>query len=292
MRLFQNKMSQWSLSLLLFLPVFSVSAVPFTVDADLNDWINSPQGQATDWNPYKPNVFYQEEDQAGGHLNPGGGGQPYDAEAIYVAVASNQLLVAVVTGRQPEVTDWPAGDIAIDFGNDGTFEYGIVAYGDGGKSYAGSYLNGYKGGIGDAGDFYRVNEWNYGIWKGDGKTDYQTDPALMSVYKKAHPTTVKSGVKLDEVMLEYKKATFDGDDIAKLGQWGGEHYVIEAAIPLDLFDPALLGQKFTVHWTMACANDWIETDPATVPEPPVAFLIAAGLMGMWRAKSGNDNSKA
>ncbi|BCX82324.1 hypothetical protein MIT9_P1910 [Methylomarinovum caldicuralii] len=250
---------RWLTALLLLMQT-PVRAI--TIDGDLNDWIATPQGKAGDWQPLRNTTSSTIEDQNTNYLNPGYGGQNYDAEAIYVELDSGTLYVAIVTGLGPYSSKWPAGDIAIDFGDDDSFEYGIVVLGD---------MSNPRGGLGSAGEIYQVTEWNYGLWTAPDNHD----PSGSSSYKSAHPATVKSGEHKGTARMVYQKALYNDNEITQLGKFAGDHYVIETAIDVSVFDPSLWGQKFNVHWTMACANDWIEVDP--VPEPPVAFLFGAGL---------------
>ncbi len=257
------------LLLSVFFPFLAANAI--MIDGDLKDWIGQPQGNASDWTPLRSTTHYTVEDQDGdanAYLDPGYGGQAYDAEAMYVEIMDGTLYIAVVTGVAPDANaDWPAGDIAIDFGNDGIFEYGIVTLGDSDNP---------KGGTGDAGEVYDVDSWNYGIWT-NPDVHNETDE---SPYKKAHPTTVKTGTLLGSAELKYEEAKYNGSIPTALGDKGGNHYLIEAAIPLSFFAPDLLKQDFTVHWTMTCANDWIQTDPMGVPEPPVSWLLTTALAGL------------
>jgi hypothetical protein len=131
---------------------------------------------------------------------------------------------------------------------------------------------------------FQVSKWNYGLWTAPGTYN----PSGDSSYKRAHPTSVKSGNWLGNALLAYQAATYNGSLIARLGAYPGNHYLIEAAVPLSLFNPTLRSQKFNVHWTMACANDWIQVDPdlASIPEPSVLLLMGAGILGMtWRRRS-------
>lgn len=250
---------------LLFYLSFSSAVQAYTIDGNWNDWISpSGQGSSTDWTPINSNVKYNVEDQNSSYLNPGYGGQAYDAEAIYVERGSSDIYVAVITGRDPNANGWRWGDIALDFGNDGNFEYGLVTIGDEGQHQS--------SGIGDSGDFYQVSDWNVGIW--DAPNDYNPNPT--SNYAKRHPTSVLAGSLLGSGEFAY--STMNGP----IGSLGGNHFFMEARIPLNLINPALLSQAVTAHWTMGCANDWIQVDPvpANVPEPGLPVLLFAGIVGM------------
>ena len=83
------------------------------------------------WAPKRNNVAYGVEDNApdgsklGYYLNPGWGGQAYDAEALYVGVDSEFLHISMITGFQPEGRKdgrnpyFGAGDLFLDLDQDG-----------------------------------------------------------------------------------------------------------------------------------------------------------------------------
>ncbi len=109
-------------------------------------------------------VFSVVEDQHSDFLNPGYGGQQYDAEGIYATWDTDYLYVAVITGRKQNDTaggSWAPGDIAFDLGSNHSFEYGLVTSSSNGGTPA-------SNGIGSPGDFYNVSTWNYGLWNASG----------------------------------------------------------------------------------------------------------------------------
>ena len=113
----------------------ALASFTMTVDSDLNEWLpGAPSGSsADDWTPVDGHgIKYFVEDQTGerAYLGPGWGGQDYDAEAVYAQRSATHLNFAIVTGRAPDADGFVAGDIAIDFGLDGTFEYGVVTLTD------------------------------------------------------------------------------------------------------------------------------------------------------------------
>lgn len=266
------------------------------IDGDINDWIAQPVGEAADWFASDSSVKYWVDDVAipnSGYLNPGYGGPAYDAEAIYVKKGEKTIDIAIVTGLNPDGNNaWPAGDIALDFGfphdaNQPTtailnrsFEFGLVTRNDGfGISAA-------------PGTLFSVDSWNYGLWDApDQPGQSQSD------FRLAHPTTIKTGTELvpaageSGAELVYTELTYDGDvQTDKLGAFDGRHFLIEASIPWDLLldntARDLKNESFLVHWTMACANDFVEVDPpaGSVPTPAPALLLLAGLIPLLRCR--------
>jgi hypothetical protein len=260
---------------LLSLIALSTPGHAYTIDGNWNDWVTlSGQGSDSDWIPIDSSVKYTIEDQDTSYLNPGYGGQDYDAEAIYVNRDSTDIYVAVITGRDPNASGWRWGDIALDFGNDGVFEYGLVTLGDSGQHSS--------SGIGDSGNFYQVNDWNVGIWD----APRQNNPSPTTAYALQHPTSILAGNLLGAGEFAYSAIN------GPVGSLGGDHFFMEARIPLALINPALLNQAFTAHWTMGCANDWIQVDPVppgNVPEPGLPLLLLAGITGMITSRRKNTS---
>ncbi len=256
------------LSILMSCIYFPAQAASITVDGDLADWGLKKNGNVDDWKPYAfvPPSQYFEEDQTNYYLAPGYGGQAYDAEALYTFMDNTNLYIALVTGLSPNTPNiqgrsYGPGDFAIDFGRDGSFEFGIQTTGP------------------DVAKVYRDVIWDYGLWdKNNGevsKTHLAPDPL--------HPTSIKSGTEVGIANLIYTDTAFSG-----MGRYINDyHYVIEAAIPLAAFSG--FSGLFDIHWTMNCANDSISVDPvlARVPEPATLALLMLGLTGMAFFKRRN-----
>lgn len=246
----------------------NVNAIPFTIDGDLSDWGINPTGNIADWTP-TPNVGiqYTVEDQHYNRLEPGYGGQRYDAEALYAYKGVDTLFIALATGHNPEKANkspysFGAGDFAIDFGRDGSYEMGINI----------------KPGWDDFGvvaGVYEKVEWAYGLW---------ADETTPGYVKYEHPTSIVNGTHLGDADL-----SISGPQTG-FGDWEYDtHYFYEMSLDLGLLTKAgWKGESFNIHWTQNCANDSIIVDPpAAVPTPSVLMLLLAGFIGFGVTKKHN-----
>ncbi len=234
----------------------SVSAQAFsTIDGNLADWgvmpsgSGSTSGSSADFTPFA-NIHYAVEDQTGSlstYLNPGYGGQRYDAEALYTTWDAQYLYIAIATGLPSNNADYAPGDIGLDFDGDGVYEFGMETTGNNGNTVGG---------------LYSVSDWGHGLSNWSGVSD---------------PTSILNGTLLDIGSLVY---TNPGSPMYGLGEYAGSdrHYIIESRIALSNF--ANWGNDFDLHWTMNCGNDAIDLAVTSLPEPSSGVLIGLGFLGV------------
>lgn len=243
---------------------FAPPTFAYTIDGNLADW-----GLQTNWSVSAPVKASAVEDQTGStgtYLNPGWGGQQYDAEAMYLDWDGTNVYIAIVTGLSPNTLQNPGnnsygpGDILFNFGADGNYDFGLVltsiASLTSGAVYSISSPNG-------------TNNLNYGLWSSPQNPGLAPNP---------YPVAVKAGAVVGTGTFAYPNTAHTG-----YGSYPGDtHYFIEAGIPVSAFG-AFWGangptQNFHVQWGAYCANDVIGVDPrAHVPEPGSLLLAALGL---------------
>lgn len=234
----------------------------YVIDGNLSDWGVSPGSfGSSDWSP-NTGIHYTEEDQSPSinFLDPGYGGQTFDAEAMYIDFDNTNLYFAIVTGFPSSGSgSYYPGDIAFDFGIDGIYEYGVAA----------TTHNGFS-----RGSLYTVSKWGNGLnnW-GYGNVGYLGAPTkiLTGTLKYDPPGT----------NLVYNNTYYGASS-------KGKHYVIEGYIPYSYFG-SNWEENFRVHWTQTCGNDFIKLDMHhSTPEPATLTLFGMGLLGLVGLKRKKD----
>lgn len=243
----------------LFVLVSSAPASAYVIDANLGDWGVHQTGAASDWTPNSQTKAWIVEDQTGGlntKLTPGYGGQAYDVEALYLNYDAQYLYLALVTGHDPLTPNnggsYGPGDFAIDFGQNGSYDFGIETLG-GDKV---------QGGV------YAVTQWGAGLWGAANEG----------------PTSILNGDLLGLANVAYSTTS-----ITNMGIYTADkHFVYEARIPTTLFGAYWGADSFAVQWTMNCANDSLQLNalkPGTVPEPGTLILFPIGMVSLiWLSR--------
>ncbi|RZA06217.1 MAG: PEP-CTERM sorting domain-containing protein [Moraxellaceae bacterium] len=208
------------------------------------------------------------------YVNPGYGGQAFDAEYLFIKQDGNLLSVGLQTGfdviskkgQKFENKQFYTGDLALSFdGNKTNYEYAID-FGNLSKGYHTDKTISSQGvnvGTGvDAAGLYKANSWNNDIY-----------------YTQSVPYAMSNG----SLVVAANGGNFqEGSGVA-----GGETSFFNI-FTFDLSNIAGLGQDFVLdaHWTMSCGNDVVEgrVNLSKVPEPTPFVLFALGIAGLFAAR--------
>lgn len=218
------------------------------------------------------------------HLGPYSGGQNYDGEFLGVAVQNDLLFIGVQSGERRSNGHglYSPGDIRLSFSNGGSTVQFAIEVGGGEGGIAEEIIT-----EGSPGSRYTLDGSGFttGHFLGGAYAagSVVLDPVLLPSGQGGETTQISDGTGTLLGLADY---AFDTG-----GNGTAEHSVIELAVPLSLFAPAVGLGPATVEVTYqpANGNDLLvvsQSGITVVPEPGAAGL--AMLLGMvlvgWRRR--------
>ncbi len=200
------------------------------------------------------------------YVNPGWGGQNFDAEYLFYKLVGNSLSIGLQTGFDVDTgfqtaSNHPyySGDLALSFDNDSTNYEFAVDFGLLTKSY-----------------------WN----QSDENIEVDGDGDAGGDFDGIDPVGLYENVVWDNRIhfgVSSPYAMTQGDIISGIGFSSTKGYdsTLDSFYRTATFDISSLDiTGLDAHWTMSCGNDAVDGH-ATVPEPSSLLLMSAGFFGLF-----------
>jgi len=207
---------------------------------------------------------------ANGYVNPGWGGQDFDAEYLYFRKTGTTLHLGIQTGFdlndghvRAGTRDYYAGDLALSFDGDSSnyefaIDFGLLTksfFASGTRNYNPTEINADNDNDGvDSAGVYLVSEWNNDIYFDSESAPFAMDGGSLV----ASLLTNRVGKSGDSY---YRTVSFDLSGL------------INNTDQLSL----------DTHWTMSCGNDAIDGH-VELPEPGSLMLLVIGLFALAKRR--------
>ncbi len=200
-----------------------------------------------------------------GFVDPGWGGQDFDAEYLYYRVEGSTLHLGIQAGYDlvdghvsASGRDYYAGDLALSFGGDFDYalDFGLLT-----KDYDLDLVDAGSGTGVDAAGLYSGVTWNNDIYFDESAPFAMTEGSLV-------------GGALIGTSADYVASA--------------DSYFRTASIDLNVLG-LTEGFDLGMHWTMSCGNDVVEgVTSVSVPEPKTLMLFAIGFAGLMMRRKFAD----